>query len=352
MKLAMDAIHTAHSTCASAILPPCLWLRHPSAFRHLVLGLRQPSLVTVAKCAHVVAQILTTATTATTVNALELLTQDTIATMHAAFWRSHDSYKASVLLESICMSLHMLEVQARRKLVGSLDTNGAPPLSLLGRVKACSAHLSSSVKSLVIRSKNSLQTRLSHDASGVDATEETTPPFSYGPIQPPTHCRPPPLLDAAPSLRRIKSNTGIAKAVEHSRVLQEVPHILIPSRIKVLNFVTPAILVEIERRQALRDEFKTALQRALDTSRQDVRRGPSVTDVALRRRHTSQRNQFLVSIATKLYTSAEECAIVEFAATALDPEVQAFFEQNVRPLVSLLQTPHQSPWHRLRFWQR
>ncbi|KDO24726.1 hypothetical protein SPRG_10260 [Saprolegnia parasitica CBS 223.65] len=333
-KFVIDAIHTAHSTCVSAVLPPSLWLRHPSAFHQLVLGLRQPSLVTVTKCAHVVAEILTAATTEANANTMEMLSQDAIAAIHAAFWLWHGSYKVSLLLERICMSLHALEAQAQKKRISSADKS--PRQTFLNRLRGNGTYLPTSIRALVVLSKQS--SKVSQRRSVVDPTVATVSPLEPSQVQPPT--------TPVPSMHRARTKRSILQVIKRSRVLPEAPRISMVSRVKVLNFVTPAILTEIERRQALRSQFESALSRASDACRVDARRGPASADAP--RYHMSQRSEFLVSIVTKLYMGAGECAMVEFAATALDPELQSYFQEFVLPLTVQLQSPQRSLWRRLR----
>ncbi|EQC25234.1 hypothetical protein SDRG_16889, partial [Saprolegnia diclina VS20] len=344
-KLVIDAVHTVHSTCISAVLPPSLWLRNPQTFYQLVLGLRQPSLITVTKCAHVVAEILTAATTEANANATEMLSQDAIATIHAAFWLWHSSYKLSLSLERICMSLHALEAQAQRKRGGTMDKSARQ--TFLNRVRGHGTYLSTSIRTLVVLSKHSSKSKMSHRGSAVGPKEPheaqnatNNLPLERSLVLPPT------VPEAAPAMHRVRTKRSILQVIKRSRVLPEAPRISMVARSKGLTFVTPAILAEIERRQALRSQFESALSRAMDACRVDARRGPASTDVP--RFHMSQRSEFLVSIVTKLYLGAGECAMVEFAATALDPELQSYFREYVLPLIVQLQLPQSSLWRRLR----
>ncbi|EQC25236.1 hypothetical protein SDRG_16891 [Saprolegnia diclina VS20] len=91
---------------------------------------------------------------------------------------------------------------------------------------------------------------------------------------------PPSSLEATSPLRRVLSKAAVTKAVGQTRaLLHETPHVSIRSRMRRWCCGTRASRVEIERHQVIRDHLRAALQRAMDAVRQNVQRGPSISDV-------------------------------------------------------------------------
>ncbi|OQS01360.1 hypothetical protein ACHHYP_01205, partial [Achlya hypogyna] len=347
-KLVVDAVHSLYCACRADVLPAELWLKNTSAFHQLVFGLRQRSASTVAKCAHVVASVLAAAIDDKSVNLYILLSPAAIGTIHDAFWAWHASYRVSNILEKTCLHLHTLEMQHRKKIMCSRPLALSPPLSIAEKIKLKTTELRSNVKSFIARSKNSV------GVSG-DVTESAAPRTmgekcaSKSTLRFPTKTAATDQTESSfdlqtkPPLQRVRSKAAISQAVARSKTLQAAPRLPTGSRLTVFSFVPPEIIVEIDRRQMLREQFSNVLHRAAKLHQGNTEKaGPSLNDVipnATRPTASAKLDLVLHKIAT-LYFEAQECAMVDYAATALDPNLRAFFITNIEPRLGALPRRH------------
>ncbi|OQR94661.1 hypothetical protein THRCLA_08132 [Thraustotheca clavata] len=123
------------------------------------------------------------------------------------------------------------------------------------------------------------------------------------------------LLITAPSLKRIQS----VKKVE--------------LKTRDFVFVSNDIMQEIIRRRALRNQMETELQIALSTATKP-NAGPAVMDInphAHNQRDEVRENYAKIK---QLYYQAEECAMNDYIATAIDRNLNSFFESVVKPRIS------------------
>ncbi|OQS00746.1 hypothetical protein ACHHYP_02822 [Achlya hypogyna] len=355
--LAADALHTlSQLSLEQRVLPAELWLKHPNHFNYFVAALGHPSATTVSKCAVVLAWLLEVAETSSSTNLFALLNPASIAKINSAFTKWHAVYAISDGLERVCASLYCLQMRMRvgrvklnkqpskaKQLVDWLVTTVArPSVTIISqhfshRRSTSSAHV---LPKSMGRASRTLLSGLVRNATM--RLHPPTPSTSFpavvepgvAPTPQPSVAKPPmtsqELLSqhhgalVRPRLSRLRTVRGTMKGKkDHDH----------------FTFVTPETMSEIQRRRSVRRKFE-------DLLRETQTKYDAVVSLKGDRLETERRRPDDLGVMDgyskllALYSDAEDCALRDFVATALSPQLRAFFFDHVQPFGASLHITH------------
>ncbi|EQC29474.1 hypothetical protein SDRG_12722 [Saprolegnia diclina VS20] len=391
-KLVMDVTHSLHGACTEGVVPTDLWLRHASYLNFFMHALGHPSRSTVFKCAEVLSMVLEAVlgNAGGDVNLYLLLQPASMAKLSQAFWSWHNAYEISDMLERIYLLLQDLEErQKHRKQSTNVrkeasDLN-APWLSKLrhsvvhmlvpsvrqsfgsrmagtlsfAKLPSLSNHVQigpSPATSIADRSE-------SHVGSPADDRFTTNPdaPLRRSFSSTPTNTHAQPVRGySARGPRRASQLQSIPTSIvsgrepresgtgEHMRIPEPAPSEP-PVEIAPLvnrrkqrrdrsSLVPQDVATEIDRRRTLRKEVDGLVRQAYMVHHSASPRRSFVAAPldknAPRRGH---RNSELVNVTASLvslYKTADQCAMEDFIANALEPHLRSFFEDQIKPCLT------------------
>ncbi|KDO25802.1 hypothetical protein SPRG_08745 [Saprolegnia parasitica CBS 223.65] len=116
-RLVTHATLTLYRLVLDNVLPLDLWLHNTTYLNHFMAALGHASSITVLRCATVLNLVFQGAADNPRTNLFLLVTPESRALIHAAFYRWHHVFDVSVLVEDLCIRLYNLEVahQMKRK---------------------------------------------------------------------------------------------------------------------------------------------------------------------------------------------------------------------------------------------
>ncbi|EQC41044.1 hypothetical protein SDRG_02100 [Saprolegnia diclina VS20] len=379
-RLVTHAALTLYRLVLDNVLPLDLWRQNTTHLNFFISALGHAAASTVLRCATVLNLVFQAAADDPRTNLFLLVTPASRATIHAALHRWHHVYDVSVLLEDLCIRLYNLEVahQTKRKpspIKRSRKTSFNNVLQWFGARKRSITNAMVDQAAVIVRSAESRMSRrsiarerggesrlriesrrlsaplnnlmglrplvahrsvkqsvgyfLSHVSSNGRRDNATCSPSSTK-VAPAIVVAPkPPPPARCPSLRAV--NFATIDATARTVV-----------RLDRLTFVTPAIVAEINRRRGMRKQLLDLLRSA--QSLQSEPNANSNNAVAPQARTRNLLDEALTK-AGHLASSAPECAIADYVAHGLPPELLAFFDTHVAPRLLHATTPATAKTH-------
>ncbi|KDO24734.1 hypothetical protein SPRG_10268 [Saprolegnia parasitica CBS 223.65] len=367
---AADATYTLHQlTIELRTLSADLWLANASDLNRFVSALSHPSSKTVACCAEVLAHLLAAAETKSSVNLYVLLMPSSIAKLHAAFSNWHRDFRISDSLERACTSLYCLQL---RSTLGKRTSIGTRQQSTTKMFVALVTQMTSVVARPIVASLsrgNSVQLRtlptsmgrrISFDTRGLMRDGSTRSIVSNAHVQPgdlprrPSHGAnevvPPPAQPKPMTSQALLAQFEASPMLARHRSMRESikPRAKKKASPDHCTFVTPEMLVEIQRRRSLRQQMRELLETTY--ARFETTLPRTMTDKG---RHNASAIDVMINYTKvlQLYVEAEDCAMADYVATALDPSLRNFFLTNVQPFMSTYLARVRAS-QRLRAWWR
>ncbi|EQC29480.1 hypothetical protein SDRG_12728 [Saprolegnia diclina VS20] len=375
---AADATYTLHQlTVELRTLPADLWLSNASDLNRFVQALGHPSANTVAYCAEVLAHLLAAAETKPSVNLYVLLMPSSIARLHAAFSSWHRNYRISDCLERACTSLYCLQLRSnlgKRNSIGMRQQSTAKMFvalvtqitSVVARPIVESVRRRSSGRALTLPTSTGRRISANvygaaRDAAGkgilLNGFVQPTglsrmPSLSHGAqeaaVPPPAQPKAKPMTSQALLAQFVATSTPARLA--RSRTMREStkPRTAKKASPDHFTFVTPEMLAEIQRRRTLRQQMLELLEATY--ARFQTTASRTTTEKG---RHNASAIDVMITYTKvlQMYVEAEDCAMADYVATALDPSLRTFFHTNVQPFMSTYLARIRAS-QRLRAWWR
>ncbi|OQS03773.1 hypothetical protein THRCLA_03935 [Thraustotheca clavata] len=330
-KYTIDATHSLYQNTINDIFPMDLWLESPLYLNLLLCAVKHPSRVTVFKAVSLLAMVLSYAERLEEPPLMAtLFTPTSAALLFQAFQKFSNVYNISEAIERSYQSLHTIQVIQKKP-------KGAQNLRFQAAARRVKQLLKSKIAPVLARDSGPSsrmtgnKSRLSGRASGA---ETTTKPSTLGP---PVRA----IMTAMPSYKStLRAQTSFRQVI---RAIQAKGKIT-PTYI----IATPEILNEIDRRVSLRRQLVQKSELAKLQAELAVREHRNVHPgrISFQRHGIDETLMDVIN----LYNFAAECALKDFVATALDPELRSFLEPHLSASDIQSIQPGNSP--RWRIWSR